>query len=170
MIQQHIWRHLYRVKVHAVYLELLLARTEKIDRGIKMFLAFVSSASIGGWAIWRDAQFIWATLIAVSQVVNAVRPYLPYKERMKALAALARELDELAIHMEIKWLEIAVGEMSERDMRKLHADMLLKTSAATQKHFPSNSIPDVPTLLAKAEATATTYLSAHVIQGDESGD
>lgn len=162
MIQQLIWKQLYRMKTHAVYLELLLAQTETIDRAIKIFLAIVSSGSIAGWVVWKEAQFVWGFLIAASQVVNAIRPYLPYKERMKALSALARELDELAIHTEIKWLEIAAGELTEKEMRKLHADMLTKASGAAQKHFPNNAIPSKPALLNQAETTATKYLESHV--------
>ncbi len=154
------------MKTHAVYLELLLAKTEAIDRSIKIFLALVSSGSIAGWAVWKDAQLLWGILIAASQVINAIRSYLPYKERMKALSALARELDELAIHTEIKWLEIAAGELTEKEMRKLQADMLIKASSAAQKHFPNNSIPDNPALMRKAEATATKYLETH-INGEE---
>lgn len=162
MIQLHIWKQLYRMKTHAVYLELLLAKTETIDRGIKIFLALVSTGSIASWAVWKDAQFLWGFLIAASQVLNAIRPYLPYKERMKALSALARELDELAIHTEIKWLEVAAGELTDKEMRKLHADMLTKASSAAQKHFPNNSIPNNPALMQLAEATATKYLECHI--------
>lgn len=155
------------MKTHAVYLELLLSETEGIDRGIKIFLALISTGSIASWAIWKEAQFIWAFLIAISQVLNAILPYLPYKERMKALSALARELDELAIHTEIKWLEVAAGELTEKEMRKLHADMLTKASSAAQKHFPNNSIPNDPVLMQKAETTATKYLASHT-EGENS--
>lgn len=109
---------------------------------------------------------LWAVLIAASQVLNAIRPFLPYKERMKALSALSRELEELAIHMEIKWLEISVGELSEKEMKKLCADMLTKTSSAAHKHFPNNSIPDNQKLLSRAEQSATAYLSSHINEGE----
>lgn len=162
MIQQHIWVQLYRMKTHAVYADLLLAKTEAVDRSIKIFLAIVSSGSIAGWAIWKNADFLWGVIIAASQVLSAIREYLPYKERMKALSALARELDELATHTEIKWLEITAGELTDKEMRKLHADMLIKASGAAQKHFPNSAIPNVPTLMSEAEATATRYLEAHI--------
>lgn len=166
MIQQHIWRQLYRIKVHSIYLELLHAKTETIDRSIKIFLAIASSSSIAGWAIWKDAQFIWATIIAASQVLNSIRPFLPYRERMKALSSLSRELEELAIHIEIKWLEIAAGELTEKEMRKLNADMLTKKSSAEQKYFPNNSIPQNEKIMSKAEVAATDYLSSHFSKGE----
>ena len=169
MIQEHLWKQWYRTKYHSIYLELLLAHDERLDRYMKMFLAIVSSGSIAGWAVWKEAQFIWALLIAMSQVINAVRQFLPYRERMKALSALSRELEELAIHMEIKWLEISIGELTEKEMRKLYADMLIKTSSAAQKHFPNNSVPRIDKLMRKAETDAKAYLSIH-ITGGESGE
>jgi hypothetical protein len=167
MIQQHIWKQLYRTKVHSIYLELLHARTETIDRSIKIFLALVSSGGIAGWAIWKEADFIWACAIALAQVITAIRPYLPYRDRLKALSALSRELEELAIYMEIKWLEISAGELTEKEMRKLNADMLRKISSAVQKHFPVNSIPHNNDLMDKAEIMATNYLSTHLYQGED---
>lgn len=164
MIQENIWKKLYRTKVHAIYLELLHARTENIDRTIKMFLAIFSSGSIAAWAIWNEAEFIWASLIATTQVINAIRPFLPYSNRMKALSALSVELESLAIHMEIKWIDISVGELTDKEMRKLYTDMIYKTSIAESKCFPNNSIPHSKTLMSRAEISATSYLSNHLFE------
>ena len=60
MSQEHYWKEFYRLKVHVTYLEIQLDRTEAIDRGLKMFLAITSSASIGAWAIWKEGAVVWA--------------------------------------------------------------------------------------------------------------
>ncbi len=167
MIQQLIWNQLYRTKVHAIYLELLLGKTETIDRSIKIFLAITSSASIAGWVIWKEHDFIWGMLIAASQAINAIRQYLPYKERLKSFSGLARELEEIAIYLELKWLEIAAGELSEKEMRRLYGDVLNKKSSAIQKYFPNNSIPTSDEKLELAENAALAYLSAFLTQGEK---
>lgn len=167
MIQQLIWNQLYRTKVHAIYLELLLGQTETIDRSIKIFLAITSSASIAGWAVWQEYGFVWGMLIAASQVINAIRQFLPYKERLKSFSGLARELEEIAIYTELKWLEVAAGELSEKEMRRLYGDLLNRKSNAIQKYFPNNSIPRSDEKLELAENTALAYLNTHLNQGEK---
>ena len=167
MIQQLIWNQLYRTKVHAIYLELLLGQTETIDRSIKIFLAVTSSASIAGWAIWKEYAFVWGMLIAVSQVINAIRQFLPYKERLKSFSGLARDFEEIAIYLELKWLEVAAGELSEKEMRRLYGDVLNRKSSALQKYFPNNTIPKSDDKLELAENAALSYLDTHLTQGEK---
>ncbi|WP_147694676.1 hypothetical protein [Vogesella mureinivorans] len=156
--------------MHSIYTELLHARTETIDRSIKIFLAVMSSGGIAGWVVWKSADWAWASLIAASQFLNAILPFLPYKNRKKSLAALSRELDEISNHMEIKWLEISSGELTEREMRKLFSDMLNKSTTATQKHFPDSSIPDNPKLMNKAEDTTISYLKTYMDAEENNGN
>jgi len=102
MLQQQYWKEFWRLKVHSSYIELQLERTENIDRSVKVVLAVTSSGSIGGWVIWKELALIWAGIIAVSQVLNAIRQYLPFKDRLRPLAGLLSDLEELVIHVEDK--------------------------------------------------------------------
>ena len=85
MIHHLIWKQLFRVNVRSVYLEKLLKHNETTDRYINIFLAIASSTSIAGWALWNKYIYVWTAIIALSQVINAILPYLPYKERIKSL-------------------------------------------------------------------------------------
>ena len=158
MSQEHYWKEFYRLKVHVTYLELQLGRTEAIDRALKIFLAITSSASIGAWAIWKEYAAVWATAIAASQVVNAVRQYLPYKDRLRCIAGLMVELEELVLSVESKWLDIANGELTEVEIRKALSNLRLLRQKAFKKHFPDRVLPDDDALFQKAEAKTQTYV------------
>lgn len=71
--QERYWRELDQLKVHIQYLDIYLEKTFVRDRNINIFLAIMSSASIGGWVVWQHYAFVWALLIAISQVINAVK-------------------------------------------------------------------------------------------------
>ena len=157
MSQEHYWKEFHRLKVHVCLLELHLGKTEAIDRALKIFLAVTSSASIGGWVVWKDFAFMWSVLIAGSQVVNAVRQFLPYKERLRTCSGLLNDLEELLVHVESRWLDIAAGELSEAEIRKALLDLRTRRMKAFKKHFPESTIPDNPKLFAKAEAKAWAY-------------
>jgi hypothetical protein len=157
MTAAHYWKEFHRLKVHVCYMELQLCETEEIDRAVKIFLAITSSASIGGWVIWKDLGMLWGCLIAGSQVVNAVRQYLPYKERLKSYAGLLSELEELVVHVESKWLDIAAGELTEPEIRKALLDLRTRRMKAFKKHVPATTIPENSKLFALAEAKAWSY-------------
>lgn len=157
MSQEHYWKEFYRLKVHVCYMELQLGSTESTDRALKIFLAITSSASIGGWAIWKDLASVWGAIIAASQVVNSTRQYFPYKERLRALSGLLNDLDELLIQVESRWLDISGGLLSEAEIRKALDDLRVRKLKAFKKYFPDNMIPDNGRLFQKAEEKALEY-------------
>ena len=159
MSQEHYWKEFYRLKVHVGFLELLLGETERTDRYIKIFLAVTSSASIGGWVIWKDLALLWSILIAGSQVLNAIRQYLPYKERLKALSGLLNERDEVLVGVESKWLDITAGELTEAEIRKALLELRTRKMKAIKKHFPDNTIPEDGVFFEKAEQRALSYFN-----------
>ncbi len=160
MLQEQFWTEFYRLKVHTNYVELLLGKTEHVDRAIKIALAITSSGSIGGWVIWKEYAAVWGTLIAASQVINAIRQYLPYKERLHSLSGVLGEVEELLVQVEDKWLQIAAGDLTEVEIRKALLDLRTKRMKSFKKHFPSSTIPDHPDLFSKAESKADEYFSS----------
>jgi hypothetical protein len=48
-------------------------------------------------------KFIWAGIIAASQVVNAVKAYLPWGERLKPLATMSMGLQYISLDAEDSW-------------------------------------------------------------------
>ena len=89
--QRRYWKELFQLRVHVNYLELYMEHSELIDKSINIFLAVTSSTSICGWAIWNKYSFVWAVIIAASQLINAVKQFLPYRTRLKATSTLSVE-------------------------------------------------------------------------------
>jgi len=164
--QEHYWKEFYRLKVHVIYVEQLLAETEIWDRCIKMFSAIASSASIGAWVVWKEYAFLWGTLIAASQVLNAIRQYLPYKDRLRCYAGLRSELEELLLGVEARWLEIANGECTEAAIRRSLADLRARRQKAFNKHLPNATVPENVKALAVAEERTSEYFQNFYPEGE----
>ena len=157
MVQEQYWKELYQLKTHIGFIELQLERAESIDRALKIILAIASSSSIGAWVIWNHLSWIWAGIIAVSQVVSAISPYLPYKNRIKAYSSLLHELEELMIQAEFKWHAIAEGKMTAKEVNEARFD-IRATKQRSLKKYINTTIPTDGKLHDKAEASATAYL------------
>jgi hypothetical protein len=92
--QERYWTQLKHLKTHIFYCHFYALHTDKIDKGLNIFLALTSSGSIAAWAVVKDHAMLWACIIAASQIVTAIKPFLPYRQRAKALIALGDALQK----------------------------------------------------------------------------
>ena len=159
--QTRFWNHLDQLKQHTYYVEDYLLQTERVENYINVFLAIVTNASICTWAIWKKMDTLWAALIALSQLVNAVKPHLIYSKRIKALRGLYNELDDIFNYFEIKWYSIAEGELTEKEIAELCSDLNKRKSQASRKHLDSFSLPEKKHLMAKAEDKTKVFFSCY---------
>lgn len=156
--QQRFWRELDQLRIHATYTEYYYERTIKTDRIINMLLAIVSSGGIAGWAIWNQFQQTWALLVAGSQVINAVKGYLPYVKRLKALGALSNDLESLFITMEGHWFSVSAGHLNEEEIHRLHMKIKEQRRLIVQKHLGTIDMPHNQKMMDRAIESAKSYI------------
>lgn len=96
------WKYMVQIKAWQYYLENYTERSYRWDKGINVFTAVVSSTSIAGWAIWNQISYVWGILIAVMQVVTAIKSYLPFGQRLQVLPGLQSDLTSLYNDIEYK--------------------------------------------------------------------
>jgi hypothetical protein len=149
------------LKRDARYVDLYLASTERTDRFIKGFLALSASSSIAGWAINKEYAFVWASVVAGSQVLQVIKEYLPYKGRLKALALLSVELNTLSLLAEDQWFKVSEGRLYDDDIHDLRIALKRKKQTAVQKAFPAGGLPDKKKISAKAESEIQQYFSTY---------
>tara|TARA_R110002167_G_scaffold286400_10_gene491362 strand:- start:476 stop:979 length:504 start_codon:yes stop_codon:yes gene_type:complete len=159
MYQERYWRELDQLKVHVFYLENYLERTVSIDRNINMFLAIASSSSIAGWVIWKDLSIIWATIIAISQAINAIKPYLPYTKRLRSLQGITNDLESLFLSMEDHWFKVSEGLLTEEEIHKLHIRFKEKRRQIIQKYLGASPLPENRALLTQAKKNTAAYFN-----------
>lgn len=157
MAQERYWKELFQLKFHIYYVESHIHNAKKYDQRINIFMAATSSTSIGLWAIWKEWSFLWAMIIALSQVVAAIRPHLPFKTRLKIYSSMLREFEELFILAEAEWHEISLGKLVENDINKARTNLQMQKNKILKKHSPSSMIPDDTEMAEKAEKLALSY-------------
>ena len=161
--QQRYWNQLKEFKTHVIYLHNYAAHSEWWDKAINIFLALTSSSSIAAWAIWQEYQIVWAIIIASSQVVTAIKPFLPYKQRLKAVSDLNDKIQEISLKSEKEWFSVAEGELTEKQIHELNIQLRDEALAAEKKYLKSIILPTNKKLLEKAEAEADLYLSKNYL-------
>lgn len=157
MVQEQYWNELYQLKTHINVVEYLLEKAEKADRIIKIVLAITSSVSIGSWAIWNQYSYIWAIIIAGSQIISAIVPYLPYTNRIKSYSSLIKEWEELMILSEFKWYAISNGELTKDEINNARFEIKKFKQKSLSKYIQT-TIPFNKNIQNKAEELACSYL------------
>lgn len=135
-----------------------MEQSEFKDKAVNIFLAVTSSSSICGWAIWNKLGFMWAMIIAASQLINAVKQFLPYRTRLKAISGILKELEELSTSAETKWFDVAEGNLTDKEINKLQFDIRSQKTKAVQKHLGINTLPKKEKLFNMAKQLANTYI------------
>ena len=154
------WNQLKELKVHSYYVHNYAVTQNKYDQTVNIFLAITSSSSIAAWALWKEYDFVWACIIAASQVIVAIKPLLPYKKRMEALNNLGDALAQLSLLAEKDWYFVSESIWSEEEIHSKWAELKSKSLAAERKALSGLTLPKNTSALAVAEKEADTYLQS----------
>lgn len=163
--QTQFWYNFATINRNAIYINRYHAKVEKIDRTLNILSAIASSSSIAGWLIWKDLWFFWTFIIAASQVLAVVKPYLPYKERLRALSLFGPELDGLTLAAEEGWFAVSHGRLTDEETHKQTMALKKKVQSAQNKAFKGMSLPEDLKLQAVAKSESLDYMAT--IAGDE---
>ncbi|WP_434519536.1 hypothetical protein [Pseudomonas sp. NFX1] len=157
MYQKQYWTELYELKCHQKYLALHQESAENWERRIKVFMAIVSSTSIGGWALWKDLAPLWATLIAASQVVTAIYAFLPFKSRIKPISLAVTSLTVLFDQAEHGWFAVAEGKLTDAEVNDARYKIRKAKTKIMSDTIGVLVIPHDADLMEKAEREAKLY-------------
>jgi hypothetical protein len=155
------------LKRDARYVDLCLARTEMMDRFIKGALAVAASSSIAGWAVFKEYSFVWASFVAGAQVLQVIKDYLPYKNRLKALAGLSQDLNAISLAAENGWYRVSSGDLFDDDIHDLRFDLKKRKQAAVQKAFPTAGLPMNKRFQDRAELENQQYFEIYLTKEED---
>lgn len=118
-MQEKYWNYMVQTKSSVFYLDIYAEKTYKLERNINTICAIASSASIAAWAIWTEWAYFWGFVIAISQVLTAVKEFFPYARQLKMLKQFVEEMKFIYISMEQEWFRVAEGELTEDEINNL---------------------------------------------------
>ena len=160
--QSLYWDTLVQLRYSVYYLQAYQISSEKWDTRIQIFLAITSSSSIGGWVIWDEYSMFWGFLIAASQVINAIKGFLPFQKRAKEIGSLNTEMEKLALDAESQWFSVFEGELNDRDIFDLVTDLKEKKWAASNKYFKDQALPIKSNYESEAAERTQDYLETYL--------
>lgn len=156
--EERFWNLFTQYTTRGFYLEEVANRSEIIERWLNGVLAFTSSASIATWAIWKEYPMVWGGIIALSQIIQAIKPILPYRTRQTRAMAALHLVEPVLLTMEEDWYKLSYGSMSAKKLeeRIIHHKRALQKIEAEQ--FKDSRLPPNGELKKRAEQATEKYL------------
>jgi hypothetical protein len=122
-MKKKIWATLNNVQFKGYCLDLLIDKFQKIDRNINIYLAIASSGSIAAWAIWDQFPMVWGIIIASTQVITVVKPYIPYFKYVKELKGKLLKIENLNIELERLWYYYTNKKISDEEIEARYFEL-----------------------------------------------
>lgn len=105
-------------RYHADCMALMVKKYRNYDKWINVGLAITSSSSIASWAIWSQYAMIWGILIAVSQVITALKPLFPFNKHVHTLNTHCYKQEALFLELEELWFKVKDKRIDEDEARQ----------------------------------------------------
>jgi hypothetical protein len=102
-VRTRVWNNLTNIKFQHYYFQDLASLVSDVDKWLSIFLALVSSVSVGSWLIWKEHPEIWATIIGVSQLIIIIKPFFPILEQESEFVKYSLDLNKLSLIYEKLW-------------------------------------------------------------------
>jgi hypothetical protein len=147
------------LKVAAGYIRRYRDDLSRWVTGLGTVKAIASSGSIAAWAIWREYAFVWGAIIAVSQVVDALKEVFPFTKTHKAASEHTIALDSIFIDAQLEWENIFSGRYTDEQIAN-RQHKLRKLQHDAERHSFPNGLLTKAALFREAEAEATAYFES----------
>jgi hypothetical protein len=134
------WQEFTQLKLDTCYVRDYrdsIARWETVAAAIR---AVTSSSSIAAWVIWRKYAFIWAALIAASQVADALRDVFPFRKRRQALSGWSNALNRLFVDAQRDWDNISAGSISNTKIAACTHQLRQKIQRYEETYVPDGLV------------------------------
>lgn len=88
---------------------------------INIVTCFASGTGIYAWYVWKIYPWAWATVLGVSQVINATKGYFPFSKRISIIQYYTQEMECLINKVDNDWRKIECGsyDLSEKEINNL---------------------------------------------------
>ena len=124
------------LKVASAYIRRYRDYLDHWVTGLGTLRAIASSGSIAAWALWREHAFVWAAIIATSQVADALRDVFPFIKRHKAASAHTLVLGSMFIDAQLEWENIFSGRYSDDQIMTRRHKLMKLQHDAERNNFP----------------------------------
>jgi len=122
-LENRIWSLLCNSKYKEYCINAKIEQFQHNERNINIFIAITSSGSIAAWTIWNQYSFIWGLIIALSQVINVIKPYFPFHKFIKEFNSKLTRIEYFNIEIEKLWFDTSNARIELNDIERKYFEL-----------------------------------------------
>ena len=92
--QARYWNQTVELKGLAVLIRLYRDDQARWISRLGIVKALAASSTIAGWSIWKDYALVWGIILALSQLLDAIKEYLPSSLALRRDGELSPTISE----------------------------------------------------------------------------
>jgi hypothetical protein len=156
--QRLYWNQMLQLKGALSYICLYRNYLGRWVTGLGALRAIASCGGIAAWAVWKDYAFIWGAIIALAQLMDALKDVFPFARLQKACSEHAITLSYLFVDAELEWESVYAAKYADDEiMSRIHKLKRVQLDAE-RKSFPDGLVPDASFRL-RAEQESREYFA-----------
>ena len=156
-LRTRIWNNLVTSKFDYFYIVRLVERAQVWNKIVVGFLTVTSLTSVSLWVIWEKYPYVWAIIIAASQIISALKPVLGYDKRVKSLVEMSTKLNSIEIEFEQLFADYNTSKLDYDKASEIFFHLHKQSGKITQPN-ESIVIRRIPRLRTKAQTSLNSYL------------
>jgi hypothetical protein len=156
--QRMYWDEFVQLKADACYIREYRNALNGWVTSTATIRAVASSGGIAAWVIWQRYAFLWASIIALSQLADALKDVFPFQKRRTALSRWVRQLDRMFVVAQRDWDAIAHGRCRDEQISKLLHQLRSREQRLQAKYVP-DGLARNDSAFQRAEAEAVRYFA-----------
>ena len=95
---------------------------KRLNGALNGFCIIISASSIAGWSIWNQFPLLWGLLLAMAQIIQAIKSLLPFSRQEIALRFLIPELRKLVNDIDHEWDSVTRLDETEKQACDMISD------------------------------------------------
>jgi hypothetical protein len=157
--QQLYWNQMVELRVASSYIRRYRDALGKWFTCLGTLKAVASSGSIAAWAVWREYAFVWGAIIALAQVVDALKDVFPFSKTHKAASEHSIGLGSIFIDAQLEWEGIFSGRYTDEQIAGRRHKLMKLQHDAERHNFP-NGLATKAALFRESEEEAESYFES----------
>lgn len=158
-MREHYWNFYFSTKHKMYYYKYFQLLFRRVNWCIAGFLSVMALSSVAAWSLWDTHQVLWASLICISQVIQALFPKLPYNDLLISTKFMISAMDKLLIDIDNDWLLIDINGLSDEEILKLLKKHEKQYSKLVSQFFCGEYLPAIKYCEKKAEIDCKNFFS-----------
>lgn len=134
-------------------------RVKRLNAAISAFCVIVSASSIAGWGIWSQIPLVWGLLIAAAQIIQTIKPLLPFNQQIYSLKYLLPALTKCMIEIDHEWDKVNLLNGEDASISQMIHDRYDEFYSLTSQYIGNTYFPLSNHCNKKAEKDCIIYFS-----------